>query len=180
MGTQSTWGLLIKSPIMKYLVLFALLAVAYAEPEAAPKADADAGFYYGGYPYYGYGAYHYPRYHYIGKREAEAAPKADADAGLYYGGWPYYGYGAYHYYPRYHYIGKREAEAAPEADADAHLLQHYSLPLLWWLLWRLLWWLPRLRHRQVERLLRLISYEYIGCPTLKSNCSVPALSHHVP
>merc|ERR1719283_728630 len=97
---------------MKYLVLFALLAVAYAEPEAAPKADADAGFY--------YGAYYYPRFHYIGKREAEAAPEADADAGLYYGGWPYYGYGAYHYYPRYHVVGKREAEAAPEADAGLY------------------------------------------------------------
>merc|ERR1712212_322737 len=109
-------GLLIKSPIMKYLVLFALLALAYAEPEAAPKADADASVYYhGGYvrPYY-YGYYGYHPYHLVGKREAEAAPEADADAdaSVYYGGYVrpyYYGYGGY--YP-YHFVGKREAEAA--------------------------------------------------------------------
>merc|ERR1712142_1068215 len=74
---------------MKFLLVVALIACAYAEPEA--EADAYYGGYYGlgsyGYaPYRSYGAY---RLH---KRDAEAEPEADADA--YYAGV----YGAYRGY----------------------------------------------------------------------------------
>merc|ERR1712034_232765 len=61
-------------------------AVAFAEPEAKPKADADPYLLYGGYGYghLGYrGYYGYPYAHhglaYYGKRSADAEPKADAD-----------------------------------------------------------------------------------------------------
>merc|ERR1712133_162435 len=113
-------GLLLQSPIMKNLVLFALLALAFGEPEAAPEADASLvhyGLFYSPY-YYGHAGYYG---HYLGKREA--APEADASH--YFGGYydPYY-HGHAGYYG--HYLGKREAEAAPEADASHYFGGFYG------------------------------------------------------
>merc|ERR1739838_954407 len=71
-------------------------AVAFAEPEAEPKAAADPYLLYGGYGGYGghlgyaglgYGGYGYGHHGYYGKREAEAEPKAAADPYLLYGGY---------------------------------------------------------------------------------------------
>merc|ERR1712027_28014 len=84
--------------MMKTFAIVLLAAVAIAEPEAKPKADADPYLLYGGY--YGHGLgyslgyrgyYGYP-YAYYGKRSADAEPeaKADADPYLLYGG--YYGH----------------------------------------------------------------------------------------
>merc|ERR1719481_2056931 len=110
---------------MKFFLLAALIACAYAEPEA----DA---YYAGAYGYGTYGAY---RLH---KRDAEAEPKADAYyGGLYgytgyglgsygyssYAAAPYtsYGYAAPAYYGNYAHgayrLAKRDAEAEPKADA---------------------------------------------------------------
>merc|ERR1712122_279821 len=82
--------------MMKTFAIALLAAVAIAEPEAKPKADADPYLLYGGYGYglghLGYrGYYGYP-YAYYGKRSADAEPeaKADADPYLLYGG--YYGH----------------------------------------------------------------------------------------
>merc|ERR1719481_515512 len=110
---------------MKFFLLAALIACAYAEPEA----DA---YYAGAYGYGTYGAY---RLH---KRDAEAEPKADAYyGGLYgytgyglgsygystYAAAPYtsYGYAAPAYYGNYAHgayrLAKRDADAEPKADA---------------------------------------------------------------
>merc|ERR1712117_949924 len=121
-----------QSDNMKLIAVLALAAVAFAEPEADPKADPwltygyagyglpYAGVYggyrtYGGYPYAGvygagyrtYGAYPYS-YAYYGKRSAEAEPEAEADPALLYGaygyGLPYSGvYGGYRTYGAYPY-----------------------------------------------------------------------------
>merc|ERR1711868_243362 len=89
------------STTMKVLAILFLATLAYAAPEAEPKADADAAAdawyaYYGHpYRYYGYGGY--------------------------YGGWRGY-YGGYYGYPGYYgYRGwwKRDAEADAEPKADA-------------------------------------------------------------
>merc|ERR1711973_727040 len=102
---------------MKFLLLAALIACAYAEPEAdayynayyAPSAYSygttyglrSYGYNYAPYSYgyatpaYGYGSYGY-RLH---KREAEAEPEA-AYYGRYYNAYPYsYGYRSYASYP---------------------------------------------------------------------------------
>merc|ERR1719347_2109532 len=100
--------------MMKTIAIVFLAAVAFAEPDAKPKADADPyllyGGYYGhglgyyghglgyGYGYYGHGLGYYGHglgygYGYYGKRDAE--PKADADPYLLYGG--YYGHGLGYY-----------------------------------------------------------------------------------
>merc|ERR1719445_567958 len=98
---------------MKTVAIALLAAVAFAEPEAKPKADA--GLLYGGYDGYG-------------KREAE--PKADADPCLLYGG--YYGHGlgygyGYGYPYRYGYYGKRSADADPAVVAPV-VRYPYALP----------------------------------------------------
>merc|ERR1711887_200763 len=124
MGTQSTWDSLLvtskRNTKMKIIGIALLAAVAIAEPEAKPKADADPYLLYGGYRGYGlghlgYSGYHGLGYSYYGKREAEAKPKAAAEPYLYGG---YYGHGL-----GYSYYGKREAE--PKADADAYLYGGY-------------------------------------------------------
>merc|ERR1719433_539202 len=116
---------------MKLIAVLALAAVAFAEPEADPKADPWLTYGYGAYPYsYGYAGYRgyngYP-YAYYGKRSAEAEPEAEAEADPWYTygyGHPYaYGYRTYGAYPyAYGYYGKRSAEAEPEAEADPALL----------------------------------------------------------
>merc|ERR1711887_413142 len=96
--------------MMKTIAIVLLAAVAFAEPEAKPKADADPYLLYGGYGlghlgYRGYyGGYPYAHYGYYGKRSADAEPeaKADADPYLLYGG--YYGHGlGYGYAGHYGY-----------------------------------------------------------------------------
>merc|ERR1711868_213113 len=82
---------------MKMFVVLALAALAYAEPEAKPEAEADAALLYGAYGYAGY-------------------PYA---AG--YAGYPY-GYRTHGYPYTYGYYGKRSADAGPEAEADPALL----------------------------------------------------------
>merc|ERR1711942_62962 len=98
--------------MMKTVAIALLAAVAFAEPEAKPKADADPYLLYGGYGlgHLGYGGYYghglgYTTY--IGKREAEAEPKAAADPYLLYGG--YYGHGLGYGYSGlgYHGLGYR-------------------------------------------------------------------------
>merc|ERR1711872_403406 len=114
-STQSTWDSLLvtsrrSTKMMKTIAIVLLAAVAFAEPDAKPKADADPYLLYGGY--YGHGLGY--EYGYYGKREAE--PKADADAYLYRG---YYGLGGYRGYGGYYghrYYGKRSADAEPKAD----------------------------------------------------------------
>merc|ERR1711970_1050287 len=105
--------------MMKTIAIVLLAAVAFAEPEAKPKADADPYLLYGGYPYAHYG--------YYGKRSADAEPeaKAEADPYLLYGGYGHLGYAGYYGYPYAHgyaYYGKRSADAEPKADADPYLL----------------------------------------------------------
>merc|ERR1719308_182948 len=109
---------------MKIISIACLAAVAFAEPEAKPKADPY--LLYGGYGLghlgysTGYYGHHGLGYSYIGKREAEAEPKADAKPYLYgYGGYGLghlgYSTGLYGHHLGYsHYYGKREAE--PKAD----------------------------------------------------------------
>merc|ERR1711976_699626 len=89
------------STTMKVLAILFLATLAYAAPEAEPKADADAAAdawyaYYGHpYRYYGYGGY--------------------------YGGWRGY-YGGYYGYPGYYGSrgwGKRDPEAHAGTQADA-------------------------------------------------------------
>merc|ERR1712045_530475 len=128
----------IETRTMKFLVVLALVAAAYA----APEAEADPAYFYGnyyGYPSYysgyGYSGYaspywggYYNRGYGYWKRDAEAKPEANADPAYWYGnyGWgsPYlynwgwnraYAYPAYNYYNRF---WKRDAEAKPEAEAD--------------------------------------------------------------
>merc|ERR1712158_196580 len=130
-----------QSDNMKLIAVLALAAVAFAEPEADPKADP--WYTYGGYtgyPYAGvyggyrtYGAYPYS-YGLYGKRSAEAEPEAEADPWYTYGGYGhaygglYGGYRAYGAYPySYGYYGKRSAEAEPEAEADPALLYTSSV-----------------------------------------------------
>merc|ERR1712020_795738 len=81
-----------QSDNMKLIAVLALAAVAFAEPEADPKADPWLTYGYAGYglPYAGvyggyrtYGAYPYS-YGYYGKRSAEAEPEAEADPALLY------------------------------------------------------------------------------------------------
>merc|ERR1712214_37637 len=119
-----------QSDNMKLIAVLALAAVAFAEPEADPKADPWLTYGYAGYglPYAGvYGGY----------RTYDAYP-----ALLYgsygYAGYPYAGvYGAgyrtYEAYPySYGYYGKRSAEAEPEAEADPAVLYstaHVAAPL---------------------------------------------------
>merc|ERR1711950_61721 len=89
-----------QSDKMKLIAVLALAAVAFAEPEADPKADPWLTYGYAGYglPYAGvyggyrtYGAYPYS-YGYYGKRSAEAEPEAEADPALLYGSYGYAGY----------------------------------------------------------------------------------------
>merc|ERR1712214_110789 len=75
---------------MKLIAVLALAAVAFAEPEADPKADPWLTYGYAGYPYAGvyggyrtYGAYPYS-YGYYGNRSAEAEPEAEADPAILY------------------------------------------------------------------------------------------------
>merc|ERR1712121_387134 len=81
-----------EQPIMKAILFACLVALAIAEPEAKPKADADPYLLYGGYGlgHYGYGLGlgYYGGYGlgYYGKRSADADAKPDP---YYYGG--YYG-----------------------------------------------------------------------------------------
>merc|ERR1712045_392120 len=118
----------IETRTMKFLVVLALVAAAYAEPEAEAKADPAYWYgnywgtpsYYGGWGYSGYASPYWGVYYNRGygywKRDAEAKPEANADPaywygnyyGLpsYYGGWGYSGYGYW----------KRDAEAKPEAE----------------------------------------------------------------
>merc|ERR1711892_974088 len=106
--------------MLKTITLACLAAVAFAEPEAEPKAAAD--------PYLLYGGYGHHRYYGKREAEAEAEPKAAADPYLLYGGYRGYGghlgyaglgYGGYGY-GHHGYYGKREAE--PKAAADPYLL----------------------------------------------------------
>merc|ERR1711878_30283 len=131
-----------QSDNMKLIAVLALAAVAFAEPEADPKADPWLAYGYGSHPYsYGYagyrGYYGYP-YAYYGKRSAEAEPEAEADPWYTYGAYgayPYAGvYGGYRAYGAYPYAygnrfvyGKRSAEAEPEAEADPALLYTSSV-----------------------------------------------------
>merc|ERR1711942_546336 len=101
--------------MLKTVAIALLAAVAFAEPEAKPKADADPYLLYGGYGlghlgYRGYYGYPYAHsYAYYGKRSADAEPKADADPCLLYGGYGYghLGYRGYYGYPHggYAYFG---------------------------------------------------------------------------
>merc|ERR1711862_98221 len=113
---------------MKFAFVVCCAALAAAEPEAKPKADADPYLLYGGYGlgyagHYGYTGYPYT-YGYYGKRSADAEP--EADAALLYGGYGYglgyrtYGYGYPYAYGAYGYYGKRSADAEPKADADPY------------------------------------------------------------
>merc|ERR1711887_341195 len=88
--------------MVKSFVIVLLAAVAFAEPEAKPKADADPYLLYRGYGHLGYRGYHgFPyRYGYYGKRSADAEPKADAEP-YYYGryGYGHLGYAGHYGYP---------------------------------------------------------------------------------
>merc|ERR1712212_1011013 len=101
--------------MMKTIAIVLLAAVAFAEPEAQPKAEADpyllyGGYYghglgYGGYGYRGLG-YHGLGYRGYGKRSADA----DADPYLLYGhgyGYGHLGYAGHYGYPYggYSYLG---------------------------------------------------------------------------
>merc|ERR1712098_618238 len=119
-----------------------LAAVAFAEPEANPEADAALLYVGYGIGHYGYGLGGRGYSYFYGKREADSEPEAEADPALLYST---YGYGLGHYgstglgYHGYaglgpygyaglghlgysHYYGKREAEPEAEAEADPALL----------------------------------------------------------
>merc|ERR1719479_864094 len=100
--------------MMKTIAIAVLAAVAFAEPEAEPKAAADPYLLYGGYGhlgyagyggYYGHGlgygysglGYHGLGYRVYGKRSADAEPKADPY--LLYGGYGHLGYAGHYGYP---------------------------------------------------------------------------------
>merc|ERR1712018_288483 len=140
MGTQ----FLIETRTMKFLVVLALVAAAYAAPEAEANAEAEpwyysnygyaSPYYYSGYRY-GYSPYYNWGYRGYWKRDAEAQPEANADAEAepwWYSNWGYrsayaspywnrwgYGYSPYYNWGGYRYLWKRDAEAQPEADAEA-------------------------------------------------------------
>merc|ERR1712189_26407 len=106
--------------MFKYLVLLCVVVSVFGEPEAAPEAEADPYYLYGGYGlgyygrglgYYGYGLGHGYAYYGKKKRPAEPEPKAEADPYLLYGG--YYGHAGYYGKK------KRSAEAEPKAEAEA-------------------------------------------------------------
>merc|ERR1712217_769957 len=124
------------SLMAKFLVVLALVAAAYAEPEAEANADPAYWYgnyyglpsYYGGWGYSGYASPYWGGYYNRGygywKRDAEAKPEANADPaywygnyyGLpsYYGGWGYSGYASPYwggYYNRGYGYWKRDAEA---------------------------------------------------------------------
>merc|ERR1712158_161728 len=117
----------IETRTMKFLVVLALVAAAYAAPEA--EANADPAYFYGnyyGYPSYysgyGYSGYaspywggYYNRGYGYWKREAGAEPEAKADASAD----PAYWYGNYGC-NAYNRFWKRSADAQPEAAADAN------------------------------------------------------------
>merc|ERR1712045_261672 len=120
---------------MKFLAVLLLVALAYAEPEAAPdaKADAEAApWYYGyyGHPgYYGWGGYSYA-YGYW-KRDAEQQPdqmvkreaeEGDAKPAMLYAG--YYG----HYPTTLHY-GVAGYPYAHHPYALAHPAVTYAAPV---------------------------------------------------
>merc|ERR1712121_447460 len=120
----------IETRTMKFLVVLALVAAAYATPEAEANANADPAYFYGnyyGYPSYysgyGYSGYaspywggYYNRGYGYWKREAGAEPEANADASAdpayWYGN---FGWGSPYYNTRF---WKRSADAQPEANAD--------------------------------------------------------------
>merc|ERR1719347_1718043 len=117
--------------MMKTFAIALLAAVAFAEPEAKPKADADPYLLYGGYGYghLGYAGYYgYPYAHrvaYYGKREADAEPKADADPYLLYGGYGHLGYAGYYGYPYAHH-GLAYYEKTPANHVE--VMPIYSAP----------------------------------------------------
>merc|ERR1712083_1020326 len=129
----------------RLIALLALVACAFAEPEAEPKAEADPWYTYGYgglYRPYTYGAYMYPRTYGYGNRffyrsgkalriepqgepEREPEPKAEADPWYtfgYSGLYRPYTYGAYMYPRTYSYgnrfLYKREAEADPQGEGE--------------------------------------------------------------
>merc|ERR1711923_626235 len=135
----------IETRTMKFLVVLALVAAAYA----APEAEADPAYFYGnyyGYPSYysgyGYRSYaspywggYYNRGYGYWKRDADSQPEAEAEAkadptywyGNYWGAQPAY-YGGYRsytspywggYYNRGYGYWKRDADSKPEAKAEA-------------------------------------------------------------
>merc|ERR1712001_535692 len=125
MGTQ----FLIETRTMKFLVVLALVAAAYAAPEAEANAEAEPWWYsnyggWGGYrdasPYWNRGyAYASPYYRGYWKRDAEAVAepeaKADAEAKPWwysnYGGW-----GGYRYASPYWNRGTPTGTAGGGAD----------------------------------------------------------------
>merc|ERR1712029_92926 len=95
---------LIGTRTMKFLVVLALVAAAYAEPEA--EANADPAYYYSGWyghnyngdhhsPYYRYASPYWGGYYNRGygywKRDADSQPEAAADPAYYYAH-SYHGY----------------------------------------------------------------------------------------
>merc|ERR1712013_427492 len=149
-STQSTWDSLMvtarrNKKMMKTVAIALLAAVAFAEPEAKPKAEADPYLLYGRYGGYGLGHLGCGGYYghglgyttYYGKREADADPYllyrgvgvghlgyAGHYAGHYGGyGLGYYGHGLGYGYSGlgyhglgYRVYGKRSADAEPKAD----------------------------------------------------------------
>merc|ERR1712241_394692 len=134
---------------MKFLVVLALVAAAYAAPEAEAKADPAYFYgnyygypsYYSGYGYSGYASPYWGGYYNRGygywKREAGAEPEAKADASAdpayWYGnyGWgsPYYNSYAYnnwgwnraYAYPAYNYYNRFwKRSADAQPEADAN------------------------------------------------------------
>merc|ERR1712168_1265576 len=105
------------SEMLKYLVLLFVVATVFGEPEpsavadAAPKADADPWYYYGGYPYAHYWAGRK-------RRSAEPEPAADAnpEADLYYYYRGYYGYYGHPYRYGGYLWGRKRRSAEPDAD----------------------------------------------------------------
>merc|ERR1712024_188053 len=94
MGTQ----FLIETRTMKFLVVLALVAAAYAAPEAKADAEAEPWWYSN---YGGWGGYRYAS-PYWNRGYAYASPYYN------WGGWGYRGY------------WKRDAEALPEAQPKAN------------------------------------------------------------
>merc|ERR1739846_219279 len=113
--------------MMKTFAIVLLAAVAFAEPEAKPKADADPYLLYGGYGlghlgYAGYYGYPYAHYGYWGRkrRSAEAEPTAAADPEA--DPYRYRGFGRYYGGYRGRFggrFGRKRRSAEPEAEATA-------------------------------------------------------------
>merc|ERR1712025_1286984 len=135
----------IETRTMKFLVVLALVAAAYAAPEA--EANADPAYFYGnyyGYPSYysgkvysGYASPYWGGYYNQGygywKREAGAEPEANADASAdpayWYGNYGLDTYNRAYAYPAFNYYNrfwKRSADAQPEADANADPAYFYG------------------------------------------------------